>query len=178
MKTGIFAIGLMLSLAGCGEASAPAQVAPPVAPAQEAQDAAPTTWNMQDADGITNGNLAIAAAMLMQGDELPADKPSLAAAMKTPWNYYGKRVCFPAVVGKVDEMPPGSDMAKALGGAAGEIVAVGDGENIIDMIVIGGTGDIEPGRKLNMCGLLAGKTEVPNAVGGTFTHLVMVGKLK
>lgn len=166
----------LLVLAGCGgEAAAPtpspsAEVAAPApAPAQ-------ATWNLENPDGMTNGNLQLATSMYMRGDEIPQAEASIAVVKKAPWNFYGKRLCFPAVTARVDEMPPGSDLAKAMNGA-GEIVAVTDDEHIIDMIVVGGTGDIEAGRRLNMCGLVVGKTEVPNAVGGTFTHLMMVGKL-
>lgn len=179
MKTGIFVIALLLSLSACDQASAPSpQTAPPVAAESAPAPEPPATWNMADADGLTNGNLLLAAQMLMRGDALPQADASIAAAMKAPWNYYGKRVCFPAVTAHVDDMPPDSDLSKAFGGAAGEIVAAGEGENIIDMLVVGGTGEIGQGQRLNMCGLLVGKTEVPNAIGGTFTHLVMVGKLK
>ena len=175
----ITGLAFVLVLGGCSDAAmqGEAQSASPVAAPAEAASASRTTWNVDDVDGLTNGNLMLAAQMLMRGDALPQADASIAAAMKAPWNFYGKRVCFPALVGHVDEMPPGSDLAKEFGGA-GEIVAVGQGDNIIDMIVVGGTGDIEPDRELNMCGLVVGKTDVPNAIGGTFTHLVMVGKLK
>lgn len=172
----IVIVAVLAALAcGCSPDTVPQAAAAP-APA-EAAPAARTTWNLEDVDGLTNGNLPLAAGMLIRGDGIPHAEASIAQAMKAPWTYYGKRVCFPATVQLVDEMPPASEMAKVMNGA-GEIVALTDDGSILDMIVVGGTGSLQSGMRLDMCGMIVGKTEVPNAVGGTFTHLVMVGKLK
>lgn len=176
MKQILVAIAALALLSGC-DAGAPAAVAQSSA-ASVSTSPADREWNTADADALSNGNVAIAAAKYLRGDELPDGDGSMSEVLKAPWNFYGKRMCFPAQVAQAEDFPPSSDVAKNLGGSAGEIVAVTEDEEIIDMMVIGGTGSISPGKLLKMCGLVAGRTEVPNRIGGTFRHLVMVGKLK
>lgn len=151
-----------------GGSAQPESVADVLAPA--------ATWNMEDLEIATNGNLPVAIAALNSGlEKLPA-KVAAEIVFKRPWDFYGKEVCFTGLVGIVQDYPPGNEISKLFGGSVSEIVMV-DGETVIDGILKGSSGNVSIGDKATICGTPAGHVEVENRLGGKTTQLAVVGVL-
>ncbi len=139
--------------------------------------AAQPIWNTSDVNTLANGNLQIAAAAiksLSPGNGVRHNDP--AAVLKTPWKYYGQLLCYVGMAEVVEDYPAGSGFSKSLqSNEAGEVVLAHDDGTILDFFVVGGTGALKAGQTAFLCGLPIGRVEVPNKLGGTFTHLVLVG---
>lgn len=188
----IAALLTTLALTACGGSEAPKSAAPaqpattssaPPAPAP-AQVAAPApdasgSWNMNDVNAMTNGNIPVAIALLKTTDVLKGDtKTSSADIAKAPFKYYGKAFCFSGLAGVVDEYPPGHEISQALGEQGGEVVLITDSGAIVDGILAGGTGKAQKGRNASICGYPVGRVEVTNGMGGQTTQLLIVGRVK
>lgn len=134
-------------------------------------------WNTSDVNIQTNGNLPIAAEAiksLSPANGIHHNDP--AAVLKTPWKYYGQLLCYSGMVELADDYPAGSNISNALQSTeAGEVVLVHNDGTIIDVFVVGGTGNLRIGQPASLCGLPIGRLEVQNRMGGTFTHLMFVG---
>lgn len=184
-KRGVFLLGLMALLAACNPAPGPANADASQAssdtsqPAAAASGEASVDWNVKDPNAMTNGNIGSALARLRAGEQFPKSGPVKAAAvLKAPWKSYGKTLCFSGEVINVAEFPPGSELYEAVGGDASEVVFIAEDETIVDAMVMESSGDLEDGAKVTVCGVAAGSAEVPNKLGGNFTHLVLVGKIE
>jgi len=144
---------------------------------EPAGSSAQPVWNTSDVNIQTNGNLRIAAAAiksLSPGNGIRHNDP--AAVIKTPWKYYGQLLCYAGMAEVAEDYPAGSDFSKALqSDEAGEIVFTHNDGTILDFFVVGGTSALKAGQTAFLCGLPIGRVEVPNKLGGMFTHLVLVG---
>lgn len=139
------------------------------------------SWNVKEKDAFQNGNPAIAVNLI---NDRGIDKEKATAfktedVAKRPWEYYGKLAKFNGEIGVIEEFPPGSDISKMLGskGVSSEIVIETQEGVIIDFILQGGTGNLTNGNNFTGYGYVVGSVEVPNKLGGTFTHIVVIGKL-
>lgn len=151
--------------------------APPVAAPEPAQ--ATQQWNTADPDPFTNGNLQTAAAALQSGVALPSATVDAATALKAPWRFYGQRLCFSGVAASVTDYPPGGNVSNVLGGGeASEVVMQTPDGTVVDLISPLPSGSTRTGDPVTVCGLVAGRAEVPNALGGTFQHLAIVGAVQ
>jgi hypothetical protein len=159
----------------------PAQSPPDSQPSgiQLAQQSQPSyEWNTSDIDAIQNGNIAVAVHYINQNPNLRqyAATFSPASVAKTPYSYYGRAGVFSGVVAVVQDEPPGSDFSQAVGGQnASDIVMETNDGTIVEMFCMKASGYIRVGSTVNLYGYPVGVTEVPNRVGGTFTHLILVG---
>lgn len=156
----------------------PASQSPAQSPPQHKQP----SWNTQDVNIETNGNLLVAAEVLkgLSAEDLKKQAQEVKAAdvMKAPWKYYGKVVKLSGHVGIAQEYPPGSDVSMAFGGGdIGEIVLVSEDSTFIDYLNVGSTGDVNVGDSVVVYGLPVGHVEAENKLGGKTTELVIVGKV-
>ncbi len=134
-------------------------------------------WNVKDLDAITNGNIPLAVEYIKSSNSANVGTTADAASvLKTPWKYYGKMLCFTGTVGVVEDQPEESNLSKLLGGGETSevVIATADG-SIVDLFAMESSGKLKKGETTRVCGLPVGRTEVTNAVGGKFTHLIMVG---
>jgi hypothetical protein len=140
-------------------------------------------WNTTDLDVLTNGNLQKAIEVLnsMNDEDIKSKITEVASSdvNKAPWKYYGQIINFSGTAEIVYEYPPGSDFSKVLakGGECGEIVFITDEGIIIDMLVIGSTGDIGGNDNVEINALPIGRSEVENKLGGSTIQLIVVGKM-
>lgn len=141
---------------------------------------AAVSWNVSDPDATSNGNIRRAVQQIQSGIKT-TDAPVADAAtvLKKPWEFYGKPLCFTGTVAVVEDQPPGSDIAKALGGReASEVVIETDDGAIVDLFAMQSSGNLQTQARATLCGLPTGRVEVPNQLGGKFTHLVIVGHIR
>ncbi len=184
----LIALLFAFSVAACGSSSSSKQSSSnssaPKATEQQTQKETPKAnkapeWNKSDINAESNGNLAIAASIVREKKgslKENAETINPADAIKRPWDYYGKVYKFQGIAYVLQDYPPTSDMGKALGGDACEIVITsGESETIVDGMLYGTTKGIQEGTTVNMYGYIVGTMEVPNKIGGKFTHLVVVG---
>lgn len=134
-------------------------------------------WNIQNPDALTNGNIPLAVKYIQSRTSKTVGTPANAASvLKTPWKYYGKMLCFSGTVGVVEDQPPGSDISKVFGGGeTSEVVIRTDDGSIVDLFAMESSGKLKKGETARVCGLPVGRAEVTNAIGGKFTHLMVVG---
>ena len=170
----------MFLLTGCGGSSKSKNESPP--PKQVEQPApAPPTWNKNDLNPQSNGNIAVAASLLRKNSNPEPSAIDVAPedVMKRPWDYYGQVVRFTGYAAVLQDYPPGSDLSKALGGECCEVVisAGSDSAVIVDGILLGSTKGIREGDVVTFVGYPCGVMEVPNKLGGKFSHLIVVGKI-
>lgn len=136
-------------------------------------------WNKSDINAQSNGNIAIAANIVKRNKAAikeNAQTVNAAEVMRRPWDYYGKVYKFQGVAEVLQDYPPASDLGKLLGGECCEIVMTADNqETIVDGIVLGSTKGLQEGSIAEIYGYVAGTMEVPNKIGGNFTHLVVIG---
>lgn len=161
--------------------TAPTKPAVPQPPAQSPPPPKQPSWNTQDVNIETNGNMLVAAEVLkgMSAEDLKkqAQEAKAADVMKAPWKYYGKVVKLGGQVGIAQEYPPGGDVSMAFGGGEiGEIVLVNEDSTFIDYLNVGSTGDVNVGDSTVVYGLPVGHVEATNKLGGKTTELVIVGK--
>ena len=139
------------------------------------------SWNKEDINADTNGNMQLATKLLRQNSNLadiaidvyPED------VMKRPWDYYGQVVRFTGTASVLQDYPAGSSTGKALGGECCEIVITsGDYSTVIvDGILLGSTKGIREGDTVTFVGYPCGISDVKNKLGGTFSHLIVIGKI-
>ena len=137
------------------------------------------TWNKDDLDPTTSGNLEIAIRTFLDKPDVESFAVDVAAAevMRRPWDYYGQAVRFRGQVAVIQDYPPGHNMSEALGGESCEIVITAeDGLTIIDGLLLGNTRGLHVGDYVTFCGYPCGIMEVPNKFGGKFSHLIVVGR--
>lgn len=139
------------------------------------------SWNTNDPDGLTNGNIMV-AARLIKSNTIPEPVKKTPAesadeVIKAPWRYYGQTLCFEGLVAVVQDYPPGNNIAKAFGGGeASEVVMTHADGTIVDFILAGSSVGVRTGEMITRCGMPVGRIEAPNTLGGKFTHLSLVGK--
>ena len=82
-------------------------------------------------------------------------------------------------MGVVEDQPPGSDISKVIGGGeTSEVVIETPDGSIVDLFAMESSGTLRVGETATVCGLPVGRAEVPNAVGGNFVHLIVVGFIR
>ncbi len=138
----------------------------------------PATWNLEDPDALTNGNIDIAIAAILQGIETSKEDAAPAQVMKRPWDFYGKKLCFSGQAMIVQDFPPGNVASQVMGGSTSEIVFGAPDGTIIDALVKGSSGASEVGKPITICGMPAGRVTVNNQLGGQTTQLYIVGEIK
>ncbi|WP_427114171.1 hypothetical protein [Megasphaera sueciensis] len=171
----IFAIGAMSSTSSTPKTS----TSEPAAKAsQETQKT--IQWNKSDPDALKNGNMKIAIGEIKKHETLApiAESQNPTAVYKSPWDYYGKVIAFTGTVAIAENTPPDNDLSKALGGEACEIVIESTDKVIVDAMIAGNANNIQVGQQVTLYGYPIGRTEVKNKLGGSFTHLVVIGKLQ
>lgn len=137
-------------------------------------------WNTKDIDAIQNGNIPIAVRKMKADGDIKnmATATSLEDVAKRPWDFYGKVIECTGEVGVVQDYPPGSDFSKIMGGqSCAEVVMETNDGTIVDAFISGSSGSLRVGQLATVYGYPVGISEVPNKVGGKFTHLIIVGKL-
>jgi hypothetical protein len=130
-------------------------------------------WNKNDVDATKNGNIKLAVDMLKAMKVMPSGEAVASEnVIKTPWNYYGKPITFTGEVAVVQDYPPGSDLGKA--GLVADIVIETDDGTIVEFFSMVPSGNVKVGQDVTITGYPVGRTEVKNAVGGSFTHLIVI----
>ena len=144
--------------------------------AQSVQTLPNYDWNTTEIDAVKNGNIAVAVNWVNRNSALrgAAIAPQPQYIAKQPWNYYGKVVRVTGTVGVVQDYPAGSDNAINGNDTADIVILCGDG-TIAEIFCMKPSGNITTGCTVTLYGYPVGVTEVPNRVGGTDTHLIMVG---
>lgn len=136
------------------------------------------TWNTKETDIQKNGNVQTAVKQLQSAGDIKQKAESLepAAVAKAPWNYYGKIVKMTGQISDIVEYPIGSDWSKLLGGKeSGQIVMSTNDNTIVDMFVVGSTGNLKNGQTVTLYGYPVGLSDVENKLGGKTTQLFIVG---
>lgn len=137
-----------------------------------------TTWNKSDLNLKTNGNMQLAFSLVKDNANLQslAEDADATEVMKRSWDYYGKVIRFSGYAAVLQDYPPGHDMSQAIGGESCEIVMTNENESVIvDGMLRGSTKGLQNGDLVTFCGYSVGIMEVPNKVGGNFSHLIVVG---
>lgn len=130
-------------------------------------------WNKNDVDATKNGNIKLAVDMLKALKVMPSGEAVASEnVIKTPWNYYGKPITFSGEVAVVQDYPPGSDFGKA--GLVADIVIETDDGTIVEFFSMVPSENVKVGQNVTITGYPVGRTEVKNAVGGSFTHLIVI----
>ena len=101
--------------------------------------------------------------------------PNLEAALKKPWDYYGKVVVISGPVGTVTQEPPGHSVSKIFGGNCFHTVIQGDFP--VSIIIKGVSDNIRDGQVVRVKGLIIGQTDLQNMMGGSPVGLEFVGIL-
>ena len=146
--------------------------------AAEKPEAKKATWNTSEVDAAKNANLQVAIEELKKNPDIASKATDIdaAAVIKTPWEYYGKVVRVTGTVGVIEPQPPTGDIGKLFGGDVYDVVVtVGADETIVEGFMMGKT-KLNVGDQATLVGYPIGRMEVPNKIGGKFTHLVIVGK--
>ena len=133
-------------------------------------------WNKSEIDALKNGNIPIAAQLVVKDNNLApkAEQANPDEVIKRPWDYYGKVITFTGQVGYMQDYPKESEFGQAFNGDAFELVMT-SGDTIVDVIGKGSTAGISDGQTITTYAYPVGVTEVPNKVGGSFKHLIVVG---
>jgi len=133
-------------------------------------------WNTTEIDAIKNGNIGVAVNWVNRQPAIRgvAIAPQPQYIAKQPWNYFGKVVRVRGTVVVVQDYPLGSDNS-INGQASSDIVIECADGTIAEMFCMRTSGNITTGCTVNFYGYPCGVTEVPNKIGGTFTHLILVG---
>jgi hypothetical protein len=137
-------------------------------------------WNNTDIDAVKNGNIRIAAKLILATGRFKRPRldtgASAASVAKAPWDYYGKIAKLTGQVAVVQDFPPGSDLAQGLGSKdVSDIVLEAEDGTIVEMFCMKSSETISVGSKVTLYGFPCGVTEVPNRLGGNDTHLILVG---
>ena len=134
------------------------------------QEESKPKWNTSDVNIETNGNLNLAVELLSSSDKLKdGEEIEPSKVYKAPWDYYGKPVKFTGYVNLVEDFPPDGNLP-----FRSEIVILTGDDTIVDILSLVPSGDIKNGDLVTIVGMPIGRAEVENAVGGSFTHLVVV----
>ena len=135
-------------------------------------------WNVDNPDALTNGNPELAARIIGQRSRAefgpPAVRYSAAIVLKRPWEYYGFVLCFSGRVDLVMDLPPSNEFASRVGKAFDAVFITAD-QTIVESINVGDSGSLAAGQSFRMCGLVAGREEVTNKLGGRVTQLLVLG---
>jgi len=135
-------------------------------------------WNYEDLDVSTNGNIQIAAKLVKSDDLQDVFPVEPAVVVKTPWNYYGKVLELSGTIELIEDYPPGGDISQVFGGGSvSEVVFMTEDGTIADFFMIGSSGNLNVGDMVTLRGYPVGRNEVENKLGGSFTHLILVGKI-
>jgi hypothetical protein len=105
-------------------------------------------------------------------DQATIEDPQTVA--KTPYNFYGQVIKFTGTVAVVQDYPAGSDNAIA-GKESSDIVTVTSDQTIVESLCMKSSSDMRVGDTVNLYGYPAGVMDVPNRVGGSDVHLIIVG---
>ncbi|MGE1061834.1 hypothetical protein NXG27_04220 [Megasphaera paucivorans] len=169
----IFAIGAIFSTSSTQKLSSSDPMA------KTAQEET-VQWNKSDPDALKNGNIKLAIGEIKKHRALApiAESQDATVVYKSPWNYYGKVISFTGRVAIAENNPPDNDLSKALGGEACEIVIESSKNVIIDALIAGNVNNTQVGQQITLYGYPVGRTDVKNKIGGSFTHLVVIGKLQ
>ena len=169
-------------LSGCGNDSKPNSSPAPSQQVEQTKQMTPKkelSWNTNDLNPTTSGNLEMAILTFRDKPDVQSSAIDVAPAdvMRRPWDYYGKSVRFSGTAAVIQDYPPGHDISKAMGGESCEIVMTADdGVTIIDGMLLGNTKGLQVGDYVTFCGYPCGVMEVPNKMGGKFSHLVVIGR--
>lgn len=135
-------------------------------------------WDTSEQYIDKNDNMSYAVSLIKKDGNLKSKAVSAEAAdvQKAPFKYYGQVVRFAGHISDISEYAPGTDWSKNLGnGNAGQIVIGCDDGSVIDMFVVGSTGDLKKGDYVTLYGYPIGLTDNENSKGGKDTELAIVG---
>lgn len=139
------------------------------------QESSDLNWNKSEPDALQNGNVQLAVDLVKEMSPLSTGEVAYPIeVVKSPWNFYGKTLSFTGIVQDVTDFPPGSEDIRT----ADVLIQTTDG-TLVEFFSTVSSGDIQTGNEVTLTGFPAGRMEVDNALGGTYTHLIMVtNKLK
>ena len=172
----------VLLLTGCGNTPSSNNT---TTPPQQVEQSKPTvtkkapSWNTDDLNPTTSGNLEMAIMTFRDKPDVESSAIDVVASdvIRRPWDYYGQAVRFSGYVAVLQDYPPGHNISKAMGGETCEIVMTADdGITIVDGMLLGDTKGLQIGDYVTFCGYPCGVMEVPNKLGGKFSHLVVIGR--
>lgn len=127
-------------------------------------------WNLADENPETNGNVIIALDYLIESGPLTeGSHEDIAKVFKAPWDYYGKPIAFEGIVSLVQDYPPESETF-----LRSEVLLSTEDNTIIDILSTVPSGNLKEDDAVSINGLVVGRMEVENAIGGTFTHLIVI----
>ncbi|MBV4416538.1 zinc ribbon domain-containing protein [Clostridium tyrobutyricum] len=135
-------------------------------------------WDKTEEYIDKNDNMNYAVSLVKKDNDLKSKAISVdsSAVAKAPFKYYGQVVRFAGQISDIEEYASGTDWSKNLGGgAAGQIVIASDDGTVIDMFVVGSTGDLKKGDYVTLYGYPIGLTDNANSIGGKDTELAIVG---
>ena len=176
----VLLVVFMVLISGCGNSNNNSKSNTTEQPKQNQSTSVKeqTTWNKSDLDPKTNGNMQLAFSLVKDNANLQslAENADATEVMKRPWDYYGKVIRFSGYASVLQDYPPGHELSKAIGGEFCEIVMTNETESvIIDGMLRGSTRGIQNGDLVTFCGYPVGIMEVPNKIGGSFSHLIVIG---
>lgn len=99
------------------------------------------------------------------------------AALRKPWDFYGKVVAFTGLVGDSNQAPPGHSVAKLWGGKYTYGV-IHCGDVPIGFHIKGDSDRLRVGQQVTVKGFVVGQDELTNAFGGSPKGVEFVGIVK
>ncbi|GIP58530.1 cell envelope integrity protein TolA [Paenibacillus woosongensis] len=152
------------------EAEEKAKLDEEISVAAQEQDISSGDWNITDENPTTSGNILVGLEYMEKSGPLKnGSKVDISKVFKAPWDYYGEPIAIKGYAQIVQDYPPNPDNF-----LRSEIVMLTDNETIIDVLSTVPSGDIQENDLVSLTGLVIGRMEVPNAIGGTFTHLIVL----
>lgn len=145
---------------------------------KETNSTFPDKWNTSENDLHKNGNMTYAVNLIKKDSNVKSKATSIdpATVAKCPFKYYGQAIRAAGTINDIQDYAPGADWSKNLGGGqAGQIVIKTDDGTLIDMFVVGTTGNLKKDDYVILYGYPIGLTKNDNSAGGKTTELGIVG---
>jgi len=167
-----------IAAAGCGGSSPPSSQSIKSTINSQSKKTG-MAWNSSEPDIAKNGNLAVAVSLLkplndasIRGMAVSADP---ATVKDTPKNYYGKMLKIKGEVIDVRDYAADSDVVKALGGRASQVILTSGNAILVNFIYLGQSSDILVGDDVMIFGYPVGTAAVEGS-NAKATALALVGK--
>lgn len=142
-----------------------------------------TGWNLKTTDTEEdNTNWEKASELVKKYPDYihnaEANWISVEAALKKPWEYYGKVVNISGRIYSINQLPPNHSVAQFFGGNCYHaMLAVGDGYDpiAISMYIVGDSSSIAEDSMVNVKGYIFGHAQLVNRMGGGSRGLAFIG---
>ena len=128
-------------------------------------------WNTASTDTDSdNTNFERATDLLKKYSteikNMSASPADTSAAMKKPWNYYGKVVTVSGQVYFVQQLPPGHSLSKFFGQDCIHAMLKCDDGNVASIYIVGSSDNIQDGNYATFKGFIFGHVGLENTTGG------------